>query len=301
MPRRPPLPTVAALQHGAFTRRQAHEAGWSNRLLAAAVRDGVLVKRHPEVYVLAGPRPVSTEDHAALLAAGPHAVLSGWSASRRYGWSWPADLAVPPCVAVPVGHHLRLSGVVVLRRQVPAGHVRGLPDGTRLTVPARTLVDCLRLAPESRREQLLDTALLRRWVSLDALRAVVDDLRGRPGAAVLADLLAGVESGARSRAERLAQQVLVRTGLQGWAWNHPVALPDGAVAVVDAALPHLRIAVEIDGRAFHSDATAFQHDRTRQNALVAAGWTVLRFTWSDLVHRPELVVATVLAAAARAS
>jgi very-short-patch-repair endonuclease len=138
-------------------------------------------------------------------------------------------------------------------------------------------------------------------VRLDELTAVVGDQRGRPGVAVLTDLLAGVESGARSRAERLAQQVLLRTGLAGWQWNHPVALPDGGVAVVDAALPHLRIAVEIDGRAFHSDAAAFQRDRTRQNALVAAGWTVLRFTWSDLVHRPDLIVATVLAAAARAS
>jgi very-short-patch-repair endonuclease len=300
MPRRPPVPAVAGLQHGAFTRRQARAAGWSNRLLVAAVSEGVLVKRHPEVYVVAGPRPLATEDHAALLAGGPHAVLSGWSAGRRYGWSWPAELTTPPCIAVPVGHHLRLSGVVVLRWHLPAAHVGSLPDRTPLTLPARTLADCLRLAPDDRREQLLDAALVRRWVSLDALRPVVGDLRARPGAAVLADLLAGVESGARSRAERLAQQVLPRTGLSGWRWNHAVALPDGGLAVVDAALPHLRIAVEIDGRAFHIDPSAFQRDRTRQNALVAAGWTVLRFTWADLVHRPDEVVATVLAAVARA-
>jgi very-short-patch-repair endonuclease len=300
MPRRPPIPAVAAQQHGAFTRRQAHEAGWSNRLLASAVREGVLVKRHPEVFLLAGPRPIATEDHAALLAGGPHVVLSGWSAARRHSWSPPAEVPDPPCITVPVGHHLRLSDVVVLRWYLPAQHVRRLRDGTLVTAPARTLVDCLRLAPDARREHLLDAALLRRWTGLVELRAVVADLRGRPGVGVLTDLLVGVESGARSRAERLAQQVLRRTGLPGWQWNHPVPLPDGGLAVVDAALPHLRIAVEIDGRAFHSDVTSFQRDRTRQNALVAAGWTVLRFTWADLVHRPDLVVATVLAAVARA-
>ena len=47
-----------------------------------------------------------------------------------------------------------------------------------------------------------------------------------------------------------------------------------------------RFDFEIDGRAFHSDADRFQRDRTRQNRLVGAGWTVLRFTWNDLRDRP---------------
>ena len=37
----------------------------------------------------------------------------------------------------------------------------------------------------------------------------------------------------------------------------------------------------------------FQRDRSRQNRLVAAGWTVLRFTWRDLVERPGYVVRTI--------
>jgi len=297
---RPAVPLVARAQHGAFSRQQARDAGWSNRSLATAVRDGLLVRRHGDVYVLPGPRTALCEDAAARLAGGPAAVVSAWSAARCYGWAWSYDVARPACVTLPPARHLRLEGVLVLRWHLPEGHLRTLPSGERVTVPARTVVDCLRLAAPALREAMLDTALLRRWTGVDELRAVVDELGSRPGTAALRRLLEGVESGARSRAERLAQRVLARTGLAGWRWNHAVPLPDGGCAVVDAALPELRIAVEVDGRAFHTDATVFQRDRTRQNALVALGWTVLRFTWWDLQQRPDYVVRTVLAAAARA-
>ena len=43
----------------------------------------------------------------------------------------------------------------------------------------------------------------------------------------------------------------------------------------------------------------FQRDRTRQNRLVAAGWTVLRFTWNDLRDRPNGVIAEIRAVIAR--
>ena len=41
----------------------------------------------------------------------------------------------------------------------------------------------------------------------------------------------------------------------------------------------LRLAVELDGYAFHSDRPAFTYDRLRQNDLAAAGYTVLRFSY----------------------
>ena len=55
-------------------------------------------------------------------------------------------------------------------------------------------------------------------------------------------------------------------------------------------MPAARVAVEVDGWAWHSDVERFREDRRRQNALVLAGWTVLRFTWDDLMRRPETVV-----------
>jgi very-short-patch-repair endonuclease len=43
-------------------------------------------------------------------------------------------------------------------------------------------------------------------------------------------------------------------------------------------------------------AERFRNDRRRQNAIELAGWTVLRFTWHDLVNRPAAIVAEISAA-----
>ena len=64
------------------------------------------------------------------------------------------------------------------------------------------------------------------------------------------------------------------------------------------AAPARRIAIEVDGWAWHVDVERFQADRRRQNALVNAGWTVLRFTWHDLTADPERVIAQIRAALA---
>ena len=79
----------------------------------------------------------------------------------------------------------------------------------------------------------------------------------------------------------------------GWVLGLRV---DGVV--LDVAFPAARVAIEVDGWAWHSGVDRFRRDRQRQNALVLAGWTVLRFTWHDLTVEPERVVREVRAALA---
>jgi very-short-patch-repair endonuclease len=88
-----------------------------------------------------------------------------------------------------------------------------------------------------------------------------------------------------------------------WIANYAVRDEHGRVlAEIDFADPHLMIAVEVDGRAFHSDRRSFERDRKRQNMLTLRGWTVLRFTWERIVSDPAGVMAEVIAAtSARAS
>jgi very-short-patch-repair endonuclease len=59
------------------------------------------------------------------------------------------------------------------------------------------------------------------------------------------------------------------------------------------AFEGVKLAVEIDGFAVHRTAADRARDLARQNALVEAGWTVLRFTWDDL-QDADRFVATVL-------
>ncbi|MEK9809938.1 MAG: DUF559 domain-containing protein, partial [Candidatus Nanopelagicales bacterium] len=87
-----------------------------------------------------------------------------------------------------------------------------------------------------------------------------------------------------------------------WTANHPVVDKSGrVVAEIDFAHVDLGIAIEVDGRAFHSDQRSFERDRARQNDLVLRGWLVLRFTWEQITTRPEWVTAEICKAVARRS
>lgn len=76
-------------------------------------------------------------------------------------------------------------------------------------------------------------------------------------------------------------------------------------AVCDAggrflARPDLRIGrviIEFDG-AVHRSAQRHREDVRRQNALIQAGYVVLRYTAGDVYHRAEPIVAEVRAALA---
>jgi very-short-patch-repair endonuclease len=66
----------------------------------------------------------------------------------------------------------------------------------------------------------------------------------------------------------------------------------GFVARVDFAYPEMNVVIELDGFAYHSYKTDFQRDRTRQNLLMNLGYTVLRFTYWDVLAGSDYVVDT---------
>lgn len=112
--------------------------------------------------------------------------------------------------------------------------------------------------------------------------------KGRYGSPAARVLLQAASDGTRSAAERLFVKMLREAGISGFTTNYPV----GGYKV-DVGFPAARVAVEVDGWAFHTDPEAFHNDRKRQNAISLLGWQVLRFTWLDLTEYPERVIATV--------
>jgi very-short-patch-repair endonuclease len=172
-------------------------------------------------------------------------------------------------------------------------------DGAPATSRVRTVVDCLRLLPERAAVDLLDRALQQGWITLAELRRAATGYIGRAGAPRLARLARLAGSGARSAAERVAVRLLRDAGITGWTANAPVHDDDGLIGLVDVAFESVKLALEFDGWAYHVTPDRFISDRRRQNRLVAAGWTVLRFTWRDLAERPEYVIGTITAMLAR--
>jgi hypothetical protein len=56
----------------------------------------------------------------------------------------------------------------------------------------------------------------------------------------------------------------------------------GRLLECDCVWRAARLAVELDGHAFHGTPTAYERDRARDRALSAAGWRVVRVTWNQL-------------------
>ncbi|MGQ0573053.1 MAG: endonuclease domain-containing protein [Pseudonocardia sp.] len=108
-------------------------------------------------------------------------------------------------------------------------------------------------------------------------------------------MLAAAGDRADSAAERVLVAALREAGITGWVLGHPFGH-----YVLDLAFVRERVAVEVDGWAWHADVERFRTDRRKGNAVTAAGWVLLRFTWHDLTRRPTECVTEILAALAAA-
>jgi very-short-patch-repair endonuclease len=81
--------------------------------------------------------------------------------------------------------------------------------------------------------------------------------------------------------------------------RHSIPAPQtqyGTKPRVDFIWHDERLIVEVDGWRAHRTRIAFQQDRTTTNALLLAGYLVLRSTHDDVTRRPNLVAAQVSAA-----
>ncbi|SHF63593.1 Very-short-patch-repair endonuclease [Jatrophihabitans endophyticus] len=164
--------------------------------------------------------------------------------------------------------------------------------GLWVTTRAVTALDCVGWLPPGPALSFADRAVQQGWLTRADIARRLDEAPGRWGNRQLRRIGAVLERGAEAESERRLQRLLRRAALPGWVAQHPVVTPAGRFRV-DVAFPHLRLAVEVDGYAYHSGDDRFQRDRTKQNALLAAGWRVLRFTWADIVDRPDYVIAQI--------
>jgi len=214
---------------------------------------------------------------------------------------------VGPRSEEPAGHHLgrRASGPPALT----AGSGGGLrrdhgggpgPDPRRADGGlALTAIETAIALGASQGSRVLDRVFQNDLTWRELYRCYCRHI-GRRGWKAAAGQLGAAADRAASEAERRLVTLLHQAGLLGWQLDVEVVLPTGRYRL-DLAFVHERIAVEVDGWAWHSDVERFRANRRRQNALVLAGWTVLRFTWDDLTNRPEQVVAQIQAALAGAA
>jgi very-short-patch-repair endonuclease len=251
------------------------------------VRSGELLRILPGVYTtpqLAGEPLVRMR---AACTAHPDAVLVG-GAAARLGF-WPTAPLPAVAAAVPVGLRPQ-RGFAWQRRRIPPELVveRG---GLRYTCPALTAVELATLE----RAEPVDLALRSRAATLAGMHDALRSTSHRSGNAERTRVLLDSRDEPWSEAERRAHRLLRAAGITGWRANLPV-FAAGRRFYLDIGFGRERLAVEIDGRLHEADPAIFESDRWRQNALVQAGWLVLRFTWAMLRDHPEGFVSEIRAA-----
>jgi hypothetical protein len=235
---------------------------------------------------------------AVLMSFGPQAVAVLQTAAELLGIA-----GLPRTESI----HVSLPGfaaraarpsdpsVVVHQLVLSDGDVHPI-DGMACTTARRTVADLILGTERLIAVAVVDSALNKGLVTPDDLDHMRALLRGRRGAINARRYLTEADGRAASPLETRVRLRCVDGRVPPDDLQHVVRDRDGYVlAAADFAWVRARLLGEADGRGPHDGPPALYRDRRRQNLLIAEGWTVLRFTWSDTVD-PEYVPAMVRSA-----
>ncbi|WP_327010890.1 hypothetical protein OHA72_28665 [Dactylosporangium sp. NBC_01737] len=268
-------------QAGVLTRRQALASGLTDDQIRFRLRSGRWQRASAGVYyTFSGEPPRPAVLWAALLAAGPAAVLTHQTAAELIGL---IDRPESPIhVSVPSQQHVKAVAGVWLHRRHRS------PVAAPSREPARTgaedtVVDLTQTAKD------VDTAVgwiaqacARRLTTPERLRTAFAARRRLHWRDALTAAVADVAAGCHSVLElRYLRDV-----------ERPHGLPTGtrqrrrqqrATTYSDVEYEPFGLVVELDGRAAHEDSG---RDQRRDQAGAMRGRVTLRFGWADVHRRP---------------
>jgi very-short-patch-repair endonuclease len=206
---------------------------------------------------------------AAVLACGEGTVLSHRSAAMHWGMlkatTAPVDVTVPG-----TGGRSRRQGIRAHRSTSLTPKAATIRQGIPTTTPARTILDLRRVADRATLEAAVAQA--------EMGRLPIGKLPGVP------------HEPTRSELERRFLRLCRR---------HALPKPEVNVRIgafeVDFLWRDSSVIVETDGWETHGTRSSFEADRARDAALKSLRYSVLRFTYRQVVHDPAFVAATLRA------
>ncbi|WP_327042467.1 endonuclease domain-containing protein [Micromonospora ureilytica] len=263
----------------------------STKAIRHRVATGTWRQIHRAVFVAHnGPVTAGQLRWAAVLAAGPQAILGGLTAAQAGGLRGfpgrPIHILLPASCrrgSLPAG--VLAHRTVTLRDQDVLAV--GQPRRTRA---ARSIVDAAQWSGDDQQARsIVAAAFQQRIVAGDDLNRVVERLpRVRRRQLVLA-AAADAAGGAHSVAELDFLRLIRRAGLPEPARQKIRYDSTGRRRYLDAYFEHWRVHVEIDGGQ-HVDPQAWWADMRRQNDLWIEGDRVLRFpAWAIRTHPDEVL------------
>jgi predicted transcriptional regulator of viral defense system/very-short-patch-repair endonuclease len=301
------LARIAERQHGRVTHRQLAAIGITGSALTRRVEAGRLERIYRGVYSVGhNQRTREASWIAAVMACSPGAVLSHLDAAALWGLYESRGTTHESCgtihVTTAARSARRLPGIKVHRaRRLDPADVT-VKDGIPVTTVARTLVDLTDVLTSDRLLRAIREAEYLGLLDPDALAAALHRAMGRRRLAVLSEAIA------RHRPGQIVRDELEHCFLE---LVHAAGLPDPETNVrvrtrrrtyrVDCLWREEGVAVELDGRAAHARAAAFEEDRARDAALSAIGLRPVRFTWRRVTHEGDEVLAELKAMLAYSS
>lgn len=261
--------TALSFCGGAARRPALTRLGIADAELRRAVRAGVLQPVRG-LYAL----PSAPADYVSLLQR--RQLLTCVSAAPFYGL-W----AIGPVGSNHV-HHRRGETVA---GETPHGGLLFAPQPHRpVAALGDVLIHALRCLPFRESLVMVECAVGRGEMTVDFLRQRLPGRRNGRARHVLE----WVDRGAESLLETLARTCFRQAGIT----VEPQVYIDG-VGYVDLLLEG-RLIVELDGR-HHGDWAQLKKDQRRNNVSVVRGYSVLRYYYDDVVHRPAQMMAEVSA------
>jgi hypothetical protein len=222
------------------------------------------------------------------LVLPPRGVICHSSAAWALGVDafQPRDrfLLTPQCMVPHGTSRSRHTGVVCLEGYLPDEDIMIVND-VPMTVPGRTTVDLMRRLRRPYARSVADAMVRAEHVTIDELARRVRRLRRYPGIRQARELVLLIDPRAESPGESWLRLRLIDAGFPHPRPQFEVIDHRGRIiARIDLAYPEINLAIEYDGRAFHSHEDDKRRDESRRDLLTDAyGWRIESARTDDIL------------------
>jgi hypothetical protein len=257
------------------SRDQLRACGLTDHQITRAVRTARLQPCHRGVFVFgAGPLSRPGRWSAAVLACGPKAALGYRTAAAH--WELRPTAGRTSEIVVARSTRPMRSGVVVHRHRGMESDEVTDHRGICVTTVARTVLDLAAVLPANALRRAVAQADVLHRFDRHAVELLLDRHPRHLGRLPLRRLLGAWTDPetTRSPQEERFPGLCARFG-----FPRPVMNAEVMGMEVDAVFFDQRVAVELDSYAFHSGAIQWENDHEKRARLVAAGWTVLAYSY----------------------
>lgn len=282
--------------------RQLASAGFDDRVLTAAVRNGLLVRLRRGAYIRQAEWQAAKpwERDRLLITAhyestGGQARYSHVSAARLHGCRvWKSSPLIH--VTTAYSNSRSSAGMDVQTHQLPLtdGELMSLwtTDGRELLTTSldRMVLDCARILPLEEAAVIGDHAL-QKGAGMESMRRLLGESHTKRGSRRALDLLDVLDGRSESAGETRTRLLLHAFGLHNFTPQVEIPTREGLFRA-DFADSEAQVIIEFDGRAKYTDYRPTEDvliaERGRENVLQELGWAFFRINWKQLERPGEL-------------